>query len=251
MRFYLFICFFFLFNCISSEKDAYDSVVINQSDFSDSSRRTAKEITYLKNISQLEESSFQFINKKIKDMVNTYNKIKKRLIKVESRLNSLLNEKTNLGDSSEEIEDTGKKSLQENEDLQDSMKVESSLLKEKVKDDMNIFQEEAETKDEASNEKPSLEKRELKQNHLENKNSDLEKAKKLFENKSYEEAIAQFKKYRDQNPKGSHYPEATFYIGESFKNLKMLVEAKVFFEEIVKSYPQSLWSVRAKKYLKE
>ena len=77
------------------------------------------------------------------------------------------------------------------------------------------------------------------------------KLKILFEKESYESAISEFQKYRDNNPKGKHYPEATFYIGQSFKNLKMPSEAEVFFKEIVKSYPKSLWAGRAKKSLRE
>ena len=76
-------------------------------------------------------------------------------------------------------------------------------------------------------------------------------AKKLFKKRSYESAISKFQKYRDTNPEGSYYPEATFYIGQSFKKLKMPVEADVFFKELVHSYPESLWAYRAKKLLKE
>ena len=83
------------------------------------------------------------------------------------------------------------------------------------------------------------------------KSSVLIEAKNLFKKESYENAISKFQKYRDENPKGSHYPEATFYIGQSFRNLKMPVEAKIFFKEVIKSYPQSLWASRAKKILKE
>ena len=79
----------------------------------------------------------------------------------------------------------------------------------------------------------------------------LIEAKTLFEQESYESAISEFQKYRDNNPKGKHYPEATFYIGQSFKNLQMPSEAEIFFKEIVKSYPKSLWASRAKKSLEE
>ena len=63
----------------------------------------------------------------------------------------------------------------------------------------------------------------------EQKQASLIEAKNLFEKESYESAISEFQKYRDNNPKGKHYPEATFYIGQSFKNLKMPSEAEVFF----------------------
>lgn len=78
---------------------------------------------------------------------------------------------------------------------------------------------------------------------------DLEMAKKLFKSRSYENAISHFQRYRDKNPEGSHYPEATFYIGQSFKRLEMPVEAEVFFREVVQSHPDSLWALRAGKLL--
>ena len=81
--------------------------------------------------------------------------------------------------------------------------------------------------------------------------SNLISAKKHFKEQSYETAISEFQKYRNENPEGSHYPEATFYIGQSFEKLKMPIEAEVFFTEIVQSHPQSLWARRAKKLLKK
>ena len=80
--------------------------------------------------------------------------------------------------------------------------------------------------------------------------SNLISAKKHFEKQSYETAISEFQKYRNKNPKGVHYPEATYYIGKSFKKLQMPIEAEVFFKEIVQSHPQSLWANRAKKLIK-
>ena len=85
----------------------------------------------------------------------------------------------------------------------------------------------------------------------EQKSNSLNQAKSLFQKESYENAISEFQKYRDNNPKGEHYPEATFYIGQSFKHLQMPAEAEIFFKEIVQTYPESLWAGRAKKFLEE
>ncbi|MBC6415715.1 MAG: hypothetical protein GDA46_04910 [Bdellovibrionales bacterium] len=76
-------------------------------------------------------------------------------------------------------------------------------------------------------------------------------AKRLFDEKSYEEAIFEFHKYRNENPKGKNYMEATFYIGKSFDQLKMPIEAEIFFTEIVKTDSDSLWALRAKKHLEQ
>lgn len=75
--------------------------------------------------------------------------------------------------------------------------------------------------------------------------------KNNFKNKSYEQAISQLQKYRNNNPKGSYYSEATFYIGKSFENLKMPIEAKSFFKELTESYPDSFWARLARKSLEK
>ena len=87
--------------------------------------------------------------------------------------------------------------------------------------------------------------------NLEKDKTILKSAKKYFEEQSYETAISEFQKYRNENPEGRHYPEATFYIGQSFEKLKMPIEAKVFFKEVIKSHPQSLWASRARKHLEK
>ena len=121
-------------------------------------------------------------------------------------------------------------------------------LQEEITDDTNIFEnDEGEKNQYLQNQKQALEKVIKSEKPNRQKPSSLIIAKNLFEKKSYEKAISQFQKYRDKNPKGNYYPEATFYIGQSFQNLKMPIEAKVFFKEIIQFYPQSLWASRAKK----
>ena len=160
------------------------------------------------------------------------------------------------------------------EDAGDIKSENSSLIEEEITDDTDIFPNEEIGADEAPQDRQktlgnkdktnkslnsgaglldrSLGNKEKTNKPLNKKNASvLMEAKNLFQKESYENAISKFQKYRDENPKGSHYPEATFYIGQSFRNLKMPVEAKVFFKEVIKSYPQSLWASRAKKILKE
>jgi TolA-binding protein len=61
----------------------------------------------------------------------------------------------------------------------------------------------------------------------------------LFNKKEWKSAILSYQAYRDANPKGSHYAQATYKIGVSFQELKMKDEAKVFFEEVVQKFPKS------------
>lgn len=64
-------------------------------------------------------------------------------------------------------------------------------------------------------------------------------AEDLFNKKEWKSAILSYQAYRDANPKGSNYAQATYKIGVSFQELKMKDEAKVFFEEVVQKFPKS------------
>lgn len=62
---------------------------------------------------------------------------------------------------------------------------------------------------------------------------------KQFEDKKWKEAIVSYQKYRDGNPKGKQYAEATYKIGVCFQELKMRDAAKAFFEEVTGKFPKS------------
>lgn len=254
---YLFLCTILLFGCSSTEKNSYDSLIKDQNDFLAKERNSSREIAYLKNLSEFEEGNFQFIIKQMKEVVKNYNKMKQQLVKIESKMDNLLTRQT-LGQNSpknNEVKEESKLLTEEDEQENEEtiLSEESSLLPEEMTDDTDIF-EEKELKENKylQNQQDALSKivADNKESN-EKKPSSLIEAKKFFEEKSYENAISQFQRYRDKNPKGSHYPEATFYIGQSFKNLEMPIEAGVFFKEIINSYPQSLWASRAKKLLEE
>lgn len=66
-----------------------------------------------------------------------------------------------------------------------------------------------------------------------------EAADDLFNKKEWKSAILSYQAYRDANPKGSNYAQATYKIGVSFQELKMKDEAKVFFEEVIQKFPKS------------
>ena len=154
--------------------------------------------------------------------------------KLDKAQNSLSQDKKriNRSDRSSEM-----KALSDSEEMQEDMIEEEnfdedSLIEEEVTDDVNLFSQE-----------------EIKES--EEDNSSFLLGKQLFENKSYEMAISELQKYRNENPEGQHYLEATFYIGQAFEKLQMPIEAKIFFQEIVKTDSDSLWAVKAKKEIKE
>jgi TolA-binding protein len=60
-----------------------------------------------------------------------------------------------------------------------------------------------------------------------------------FTAKKWKEAIVNFQKYRDQNPKGKQYADATYKIGVCFQELGMKEEARSFLEEVTAKYPNS------------
>lgn len=61
----------------------------------------------------------------------------------------------------------------------------------------------------------------------------------LFNGKKWKEAIVAFQKYRDANPKGKMYADATYKIGVCFQELKMKDESKAFFDEVIAKFPKS------------
>jgi TolA-binding protein len=64
--------------------------------------------------------------------------------------------------------------------------------------------------------------------------------------KDWKNAILIYQKYRDKNPKGKKYAEATYKIGLCFKELGMKSESKSFFEEVIEKFPTSGEAKKAK-----
>ena len=69
--------------------------------------------------------------------------------------------------------------------------------------------------------------------------SAFDEGESLLSAKKYKEAIVAFQKYRDGNPKGRSYGDATYKIGVSFQELGLKDEAKTFFEEVTSKFPGS------------
>lgn len=82
------------------------------------------------------------------------------------------------------------------------------------------------------------------------KKETYEVAQSFFDKKDWKQAILNFQKYRDDNPKGTKFAEATYKIGVSFQELGMKEEAKTFYDEVVSKFPKSDEARRARIRLK-
>lgn len=71
-----------------------------------------------------------------------------------------------------------------------------------------------------------------------------------FAKKDWKKAILNFQKYRDENPKGKNFPEATYKIGVCFQELGMKDEARTFYDEVANKFPKSDQARKAKTRLK-
>lgn len=82
------------------------------------------------------------------------------------------------------------------------------------------------------------------------KKNTFELGEEFFDKKDWKQAILNFQKYRDENPKGNRALEATYKIGVAFQELGMRDEAKTFYDEVVNKAPKSEEARKAKIRLK-
>lgn len=73
----------------------------------------------------------------------------------------------------------------------------------------------------------------------------------LFSSKEYASAALQFAEFQKQYPKDKRVPESLYRQGWAFKNLGKAIEARLFFEELIKTHPKSASAQRAKRDLKK
>jgi TolA-binding protein len=81
--------------------------------------------------------------------------------------------------------------------------------------------------------------------------STYETAEANFQKKAWKDAIVEYQKYRDRNPKGRHYSESTYKIGVCFQELGMRDEAKSFYSEVIAKFPKTKSADKAKIRLKQ
>lgn len=65
------------------------------------------------------------------------------------------------------------------------------------------------------------------------------------------EAILSYMKYREQNPTGKRYAEATFKIGHAFQQMGKSAQAKSFYQEVVNRFPGSPHAKKAQSQLQK
>lgn len=72
-----------------------------------------------------------------------------------------------------------------------------------------------------------------------------------FKAKEWRNAILNYQKYREMNPKGKRYADATYKIGMSFQELKLKDDAKAFYQEVIQMFPKSSEAKKAEVRLKK
>ncbi|MCC7404355.1 MAG: tetratricopeptide repeat protein [Bdellovibrionales bacterium] len=75
-------------------------------------------------------------------------------------------------------------------------------------------------------------------------------AEDAYGKKNWKAAIVGYQKYREANPTGKKYGEATLKIGVCFQELGMNSDARAFFDEVVEKFPKSAEAKEAKTRLK-
>lgn len=82
------------------------------------------------------------------------------------------------------------------------------------------------------------------------KKNPFESGQELFAQKDWKKAILSYQKYRDQQPHGKYYPEATYKIGVCFQELGMKDEAKTFYDEVISKFPKTEQARKSRTRLK-
>lgn len=78
----------------------------------------------------------------------------------------------------------------------------------------------------------------------------FEIGEELFNKKEWKKAILSYQKYRDTNPKGKKFPEATYKMGVCFQEIGLKDEARTFYDEVIAKFPQSGDAKKARVRLK-
>lgn len=76
-------------------------------------------------------------------------------------------------------------------------------------------------------------------------------AEKFYKKGKYAEAIAQYEKFIEANPKSNMAVIAEFYTAKSYEELGDIDKAKTIFKKISKEYPDLPWGGFSKAHLEE
>jgi hypothetical protein len=72
-----------------------------------------------------------------------------------------------------------------------------------------------------------------------------------YQKENWGEAILSYMKYREQNPGGKRYAEATFKIGYAFQKMGKGAQAKSFYQEVVNRFPNTPHAKKAHSQLQK
>jgi TolA-binding protein len=178
-------------------------------------------------VAQMQKSSSFDINSRLGEVEESLRILTGKIEEIEFRQN-------NLEKKSEKVE-----KIEENPAIQELNKKLQLILDEMKLQKAEILELKAQI---ITNEKQKMEISEK---------DPFSQAEELFESKDYRRAILSFQKYRDQNPKGAKFPEATYKIGLCFEKLSMNDEAKSFYSEVIEKFPKSSEAAKAKVRIKK
>lgn len=99
-------------------------------------------------------------------------------------------------------------------------------------------------------ERIKLEKAKSNQAKKSTPKGNYQQAEADFAKKKWKEAAVGYQKYRDLNPKGRNYADATYKIGVCFQEMGMRKESKAFYEEVIEKHPKSHTATKAQYRLK-
>ena len=205
-------------------------------DYNTSEQETQRALTVLKQKLAKSTAQLSRIKKQTKPLVKKQTKplVKKSAKPLVKKSEQFIDaeEEANASIDDEEARNTSIDATGTEKESDKELFDEDSLLNEELTGEVDLFSQESGVE-------------------FEKNNASFLLGKKFFKNKSYEMAVAEFQKYRNENPNGKHYLEATFYMGQAFEKLKMPVEANIFFQEIVKTSSDTLWAMKAKKEIEK
>ena len=80
--------------------------------------------------------------------------------------------------------------------------------------------------------------------------ADFDEGESLFAAKKFKESIVSYQQYRDGNPNGQRYAEATLKIGMAFQELGLKDESRAFYDEVTAKFPTRAEAKKARQRLK-
>ncbi len=194
-----------------------------------------------RNVMQQQVSTLQKTNA---DSSNRFSDLEDEMRSLNGRVDVVENK---LGQGNSSVETALKNSQQQNQDLNQKVAILQDAL---IKMEKEINQLNADIQAVKANQAAIAAAAQAEKSAKAARKDAYEAGLEFFNKKDWKQAILQYQKYRDENPKGTHFADATYRIGVSFQELGMKDESKTFYDEVVSKFPKSEEARRAKIRLK-